>query len=42
MRQGVDGFRPEIILVVPLVIILFGMLAYFLVEMLPTVRALPG
>lgn len=41
-RRDVDGVRPETILLVPFVIILFGMLVYFLVELLPTVRVLPG
>jgi hypothetical protein len=41
-RHDVDGVRPETILLVPFVIILFGMLVYFLVELLPTVRVLPG
>ena len=41
-RHEVDGVRPETILLVPFVIILFGMLWYFLVDMLPKVRVLPG
>ena len=42
MSHDADGFRPETVLLVPLVIILFGLLVYFLVELLPTVRVLPG
>ena len=42
MKHDGDGVRPETILLVPFVIILFGMLVYFLVEMVPTVRVLPG
>ena len=33
---------PETLLLVPFVLVLVGLLLYFFVEILPTVRVLPG
>ena len=41
-RPHSDAWRPETVLLIPFVLVLIGLLAYFLVELLPTVRVLPG
>ena len=41
-RQHHDETGPETLLLVPVVLVLFGLLVYLLVEILPTVRVLPG
>ena len=42
IRTQVEEIRPETLLLVPLVVILFAALVYFFVELLPKVRVLPG
>jgi hypothetical protein len=37
-----DEIGPETILLVPFVLLLIGLLVYLFVEILPTVRVLPG
>ena len=42
VRPESDAWRPETVLLIPFVLVLFGLLVYFFVELLPTVRVLPG
>jgi hypothetical protein len=41
-RPQWDETRPETILLIPFVVVLIGLLVYLFVELLPTVRVLPG
>jgi len=41
-RNRAEETGPETMLLVPLVLIVFGLLVYFFVELLPKVRVLPG
>jgi hypothetical protein len=41
-RTQIEETRPETLLLLPLVVILFAVLVYFFVELLPKVRVLPG
>ena len=41
-RQHHDETGPETLLLIPFVLVLVGLLAYLFVEILPTVRVLPG
>ena len=41
-RPDVEVTRPETVLLVPFALILIGLLFYFLLELVPTVRVLPG
>jgi len=40
--QHHDETGPETLLLVPFVLVLFGLLVFLFVEILPTVRVLPG
>ena len=42
IRQHTEETRPETVLLVPFAVVLIGLLVYFLVEILPRVRGLPG
>ena len=41
-RQDQADTAPETLLLFPFVLVLVGLLVYLLVEVLPTVRVLPG
>ena len=41
-RQHHDETGPETLLLVPIVLVLFGLVVYLFVEILPRVRVLPG
>lgn len=41
-RTQIEETRPETLLLFPLVVVLFAVLVYFFVELLPKVRVLPG
>jgi hypothetical protein len=41
-RPHWEETRPETLLLIPFVVVLVGLLVYLFVELLPTVKVLPG